>query len=76
MVALLLLSYGCLVSVNVLWLALHHGVVGWSADCDCGIYFTYSLTCLLFPSLSSDFCYLLTTFAHSFGPISGTTECM
>ena len=35
LVALLLLSYGCLVTVNVL--SLHHGAVGWSAVCDCGI---------------------------------------
>ena len=31
LVALLLLSFRCLVSVNV------HGAVGWSAVCDCGI---------------------------------------
>ena len=31
LVALLLLSYGCLVTVNV------HGVMGLSAVCDCGI---------------------------------------
>ena len=33
LVALLLLSFGCLVIVNVLC----HGAVGWSAVCDCGI---------------------------------------
>ena len=36
LVALLLLSLGCLVTVNVLWLFLF-GVLGWSAVCDCGI---------------------------------------
>ena len=33
LVVLLLLSYRCLVTVNV----LPHGAVGWSAVCDCGI---------------------------------------
>ena len=36
LVALLLLSYGCLVAVGVLWL-FPCGAVGWSAMCDCGI---------------------------------------
>ena len=36
LVALLLLSYGCLV-------ALPHDAVGWSAVCDCGISLSYSL---------------------------------
>ena len=35
LVALLLLSYGCLVTVNILWLP--HRAVGWSAVCDCDI---------------------------------------
>ena len=30
-----ILSYGCLVTVNVL--RLPHSAVGWSALCDCGI---------------------------------------
>ena len=34
LVALLLLSFECLVTVNV---ALPYGVVGWSAVCACGI---------------------------------------
>ena len=34
LVALLLLSYGCLVSVCSV--ALPHGAVGWSAVCNCG----------------------------------------
>ena len=33
LVALLLLSYRCLVTVNVLWLS-HTGAVGWSTVCD------------------------------------------
>ena len=33
LVALLLLSYICIVTLNV----LPHGAVGWSAVCDCGI---------------------------------------
>ena len=36
LVALLLLSFGCLVTVNVL-VALPHGAMAWSAVCDCGI---------------------------------------
>ena len=35
LIALLLLSYSCLVTVNVV--TLPQGVVGWSALCDCGI---------------------------------------
>ena len=52
-------------------MALPHGVVGWSAVCDCGISRTL-LIVLLFTCLSSDFCYLLKIFANSFGPISGS----
>ena len=37
LVALLLLSFECLVTVNVLYIALPHGNVGWSAVCDCGV---------------------------------------
>ena len=37
LVALLLLSYRCIVTINVLWLLIHNGAVGWSAVCDCGI---------------------------------------
>ena len=33
LVALLLLSYKCIVTINGLWLFL----TGWSAVCDCGI---------------------------------------
>ena len=36
LVALLLLSFGCLVTVNVLWFFLTVPW-GWSAVCDCGI---------------------------------------
>ena len=42
LVALLLLSYGCLVIVNVLWLFLTVPWVG--LQCDCGISRSYSLT--------------------------------
>ena len=35
LVALLLLSYGCLMTIKVLWLFL--AVQGWAAVCDCGI---------------------------------------
>ena len=35
LVALLLLSNGCLVTINDV--ALTHGAVGWSVLCDCGI---------------------------------------
>ena len=36
--ALLLSSFGCLATVNCKCpVALHHGVMGWSAVCDCGI---------------------------------------
>ena len=45
--------------------ALPHGVVGWSAVCDCGI----SLTRL------GKGIVLLTIFANKFGPISGPAEC-
>ena len=37
LVALLLFSYKCLVTVDVLWLDLPHVAMGWSAVCDCGI---------------------------------------
>ena len=37
LIALLLLSYGCFVTVNILSVALPHGAVGWSTVCDCGI---------------------------------------
>ena len=37
LVALLLLYFGCVVTVNVLCLYLTHGAVGWYAVCDCGI---------------------------------------
>ena len=37
LVALLLLSYICIVTVNVLWLFLTDGTVGWSKVCDCDI---------------------------------------
>ena len=36
LVALLLFSFGCLVTVNFT-VAFPHGAVGWSAICDCGI---------------------------------------
>ena len=36
LVALLLLSFGCLVALNV-FVALLHGAVVWSAVCDCGM---------------------------------------
>ena len=36
LVALLLLSYICLVTVTV-FVTLPHSAVGWSAGCDCGI---------------------------------------
>ena len=36
LVALLLFSYRCIVSINDLWLFLR-GAVGWSAVCDCGV---------------------------------------
>ena len=35
--ALLLLSYRYIVTINVLYIALPHGAVLWSAVCDCGI---------------------------------------
>ena len=38
-VALLLLSYRCIVTINIMWLFL----MGWSAVCDCGISLSYSL---------------------------------
>ena len=44
--------------------ALPHGVVGWSAVCDCGISFTRLGKGIV----------LLTIFANKFGPISGPTE--
>ena len=37
LVALLLLSFVCIVTVNVLMFFLPHGAVGWSAECDYGI---------------------------------------
>ena len=39
LVALLLMSYRCIVTIKV-----PHGAVGWSAVCGCGIYGSYSLT--------------------------------
>ena len=42
LVALLLLSYRCIVTITVLW--LFFSAVGWSAVCDCGISWLYSLT--------------------------------
>ena len=45
MIALLSLSYRCIVTIYVL--ALPHGAVGWSAVSDCGISYSYSLTFLL-----------------------------
>ena len=36
LVALILLSYKCLLTVTVL-VALPHSAVGWSAVCDCGL---------------------------------------
>ena len=44
LVALLLLSYRCLVAVSVLWLSLVVPWVGWR--CDCCISWSYSLTFL------------------------------
>ena len=41
LVALLLLSYRCIVTINI-----PYGAVGWSAVCDCGISWSYSLTFL------------------------------
>ena len=41
-VALLLFSYRCIVTINVLWLFV--SAEGWSAVCDCGISWLYSLT--------------------------------
>ena len=67
LVALLLLSFGCLVTVNVFWLFL---TISWVS-----LQFVIAVFhCLLFPCLSSDFCYLLAIFANSFGPISGPTD--
>ena len=37
LVAFILLSYRCIVTVNVLWLFLPHGALGWPAVRDCGI---------------------------------------
>ena len=37
LVALLLLSYGCLVTVNLFSVTLPNVAMGWSAVCDCGI---------------------------------------
>ena len=37
MVALLILSYRCIVKYYKCSVALPHGTVGWSAVCDCGI---------------------------------------
>ena len=37
LVALLLLSFGCLVTHSEFSVALPHSAVGWSAVCDCGI---------------------------------------
>ena len=42
LVVLLLLSYRCIVTINVLWV-LPHGAVGWSAVCDCPISFFLSI---------------------------------
>ena len=42
LVALLILSYRYIVTINVLW--LFFSAVGWSAVCDCGISWLYSLT--------------------------------
>ena len=42
LVALLLLSFGCLVTVNVLWFFLMVPWVGLQV-CDCGISYSYSL---------------------------------
>ena len=36
LVALLLLSYGCLVTIDNLICDSYYGAVGWSAVCDCG----------------------------------------
>ena len=44
LVALLLLSYRCILTINVLWLFLN-GAVGCSAVCDCGISWSCSLNC-------------------------------
>ena len=61
---------GCF-AFNVPWLFL---TVSWV-----GLQFVIMVvhlpTFLLFPCLSSDFCYLLTIFANRFGAISGPTEC-
>ena len=37
LVALLLLSYRCIVTINKCSVAITHGAVGWSAVCDFGI---------------------------------------
>ena len=49
LIAFLLLSFGCLVTVNRVWLLLAVGAVSWSAMCECGI----SCSCsLIFSSIS------------------------
>ena len=60
--ALLLLSYGCLVTVCSV--ALHYGAVGWSAVCDCGISGSYSLTFLFCCRLLNTHSYTL--YIHAF----------
>ena len=38
LVALLLLSYRCIVTVDVMWFFLTVAAVCWSAVCECGIF--------------------------------------
>ena len=46
LVALLLLSYRFIATINVMWFFLKVPWVGWSAVCDCGISCSYSHTFL------------------------------
>ena len=68
--ALVLLPFGWMSCHCKCPVALPHGVVGWSAVCDCDISLTHRLVYYSLPKFR--LLYLLKIFANSVGSISGS----